>query len=79
LSRFRGTFHSFDPVGFAIFTILLLPLINRLNAFAGEEPARESDEEITFYKSIGVPIQDLVTALRIAQRARNRASAPRST
>jgi ornithine cyclodeaminase/alanine dehydrogenase-like protein (mu-crystallin family) len=50
-----------------------------LNAFAGEEPARESDEEITFYKSIGVPIQDLVTALRIAQRARNRASAPRST
>jgi hypothetical protein len=22
LSRFRGTFHSFDPVGFAIFAIL---------------------------------------------------------
>jgi hypothetical protein len=24
LSRFRGTFHSFDPVGFAIFAILEL-------------------------------------------------------
>jgi ornithine cyclodeaminase/alanine dehydrogenase-like protein (mu-crystallin family) len=35
----------------------------------GEKPARESNEEITFYKSIGVPIQDLVTAQRIAERA----------
>jgi ornithine cyclodeaminase/alanine dehydrogenase-like protein (mu-crystallin family) len=35
----------------------------------GEKPARESDDEITFYKSIGVPIQDLVTAQHIAQRA----------
>ncbi|HEY2186122.1 MAG TPA: ornithine cyclodeaminase family protein, partial [Xanthobacteraceae bacterium] len=35
----------------------------------GEKPARESGEEITFYKSIGVPIQDLVTAQRIAERA----------
>jgi xanthine dehydrogenase iron-sulfur cluster and FAD-binding subunit A len=24
LSRFRGTFHSFDPVGFAIFAILVV-------------------------------------------------------
>jgi len=35
----------------------------------GERPARERDDEITVYKSIGVPIQDLVTAQRIAQRA----------
>ena len=35
----------------------------------GEKPARERDDEITVYKSIGVPIQDLVTAQAIAQRA----------
>ena len=35
----------------------------------GERPARERDDEITIYKSIGVPIQDLVTAQHIAQRA----------
>jgi ornithine cyclodeaminase/alanine dehydrogenase-like protein (mu-crystallin family) len=35
----------------------------------GEKPAREREDEITVYKSIGVPIQDLVTAQAIAQRA----------
>ena len=35
----------------------------------GARPARQSDEEITFYKSIGVPIQDLVTAQHIVRRA----------
>ena len=35
----------------------------------GEKPARERDDEITVYKSIGVPIQDLVTAQHIAQCA----------
>jgi ornithine cyclodeaminase len=35
----------------------------------GEKPARERDDEITVYKSIGVPIQDLVTAQAIVQRA----------
>jgi hypothetical protein len=33
------------------------------------KPARERDDEIAVYKSIGVPIQDLVTAQHIAQRA----------
>ncbi|HEY7245704.1 MAG TPA: ornithine cyclodeaminase family protein [Xanthobacteraceae bacterium] len=36
---------------------------------SGERPGRERDDEITVYKSIGVPIQDLVTAQHIAQRA----------
>ena len=36
---------------------------------AGTRPQRGSDEEITYYKSIGVPIQDLVTAQHIARRA----------
>ncbi len=36
---------------------------------SGVRPARERDDEITVYKSIGVPIQDLVTAQHIAQRA----------
>ncbi|MBI2880543.1 MAG: ornithine cyclodeaminase family protein [Candidatus Tectomicrobia bacterium] len=35
----------------------------------GRRPGRESDEEITYYKSMGVPIQDLVTAQRIERRA----------
>jgi ornithine cyclodeaminase/alanine dehydrogenase-like protein (mu-crystallin family) len=35
----------------------------------GARPSRQSDEEITFYKSIGVPIQDLVTAQHIVRRA----------
>jgi ornithine cyclodeaminase len=36
---------------------------------AGERPGREAADEITYYKSIGVPIQDLVTAQHIERRA----------
>ena len=36
---------------------------------AGQRPGRETSEEITYYKSIGVPIQDLWTAQRIEARA----------
>jgi ornithine cyclodeaminase len=32
---------------------------------AGQRPGRETSQEITYYKSIGVPIQDLWTAQRI--------------
>jgi len=35
----------------------------------GRRPGRESAGEITYYKSIGVPIQDLCTARRIEARA----------
>ena len=40
---------------------------------SGVRPGRSSDEEITYYKSIGVPIQDLVTAQHIERRAQQRA------
>ena len=36
---------------------------------AGRGRGRSSDEEITFYKSIGVPVQDLVTAQHIERAA----------
>jgi ornithine cyclodeaminase len=36
---------------------------------AGQRPGRETAGEITYYKSIGVPIQDLWTAQRIEARA----------
>ena len=36
---------------------------------AGRSPGRENPHEITYYKSIGVPIQDLWTAQRIEARA----------
>ncbi len=36
---------------------------------SGRRSGRESDDEITFYKSIGVPIQDLITAQHIERRA----------
>jgi ornithine cyclodeaminase/alanine dehydrogenase-like protein (mu-crystallin family) len=36
---------------------------------AGQRPGRETSKEITYYKSIGVPIQDLWTAQRIEARA----------
>ncbi len=36
---------------------------------SGARPGRKSDDEITYYKSIGVPIQDLVTAQHIERRA----------
>ncbi|MFQ5693361.1 MAG: ornithine cyclodeaminase family protein, partial [Nitrospinota bacterium] len=35
----------------------------------GRRPGRESDDEITYYKSMGGPIQDLVTAQHIERRA----------
>lgn len=35
----------------------------------GSRSGRQSDDEITYYKSIGVPIQDLVTAQHMARRA----------
>ncbi|HWK97420.1 MAG TPA: ornithine cyclodeaminase family protein [Pseudolabrys sp.] len=38
----------------------------------GRAEGRKSADEITFYKSIGVPIQDLVTAQHIEKRARDR-------
>ena len=36
---------------------------------SGARPGRRSGDEITYYKSIGVPIQDLVTAQHIERRA----------
>ena len=36
---------------------------------AGTRPGRETEEEITYYKSIGLPIQDLITARHIERRA----------
>ena len=39
---------------------------------AGQQGGRQSDDEITYYKSIGVPIQDLVTAQHIERRATER-------
>ena len=38
----------------------------------GKRPPRGSDSEITYYKSIGVPIQDLITAQHMARRAAER-------
>jgi ornithine cyclodeaminase/alanine dehydrogenase-like protein (mu-crystallin family) len=38
----------------------------------GARPPRQSDDEITYYKSIGVPIQDLVTAQHMARLAAQR-------
>ncbi len=29
---------------------------------AGEKPGRQSDDEITFFKSVGVAVQDVVAA-----------------
>ena len=39
---------------------------------AGRRSGRESDDEITYYKSMGVPIQDLITAQYIERRAEER-------
>jgi ornithine cyclodeaminase/alanine dehydrogenase-like protein (mu-crystallin family) len=36
---------------------------------SGKRPGRRSPEEITVYKSSGVPVQDLVTAREIERRA----------
>jgi len=38
----------------------------------GRATGRESDDEITFFKSMGVPIQDLITAQYVEQRAVDR-------
>ena len=42
------------------------------DVLAGRRPGRASDDEITYYKSMGVPIQDLVTAQYIERRAEER-------
>ncbi len=39
---------------------------------SGRRAGRQSDDEITYYKSIGVPIQDLITAQHIERRAADR-------
>jgi ornithine cyclodeaminase/alanine dehydrogenase-like protein (mu-crystallin family) len=39
---------------------------------SGVRPPRQSDDEITYYKSMGVPIQDLVTAQHMARLAAQR-------
>ncbi|HJO72809.1 MAG: ornithine cyclodeaminase family protein [Rhodospirillales bacterium] len=39
---------------------------------AGRRAGRQSDDEITYYKGMGVPIQDLVTAQYIESRAEER-------
>ena len=36
---------------------------------AGTQPGRESNDEITLYKSVGVAIEDVVTANLVYQRA----------
>ena len=36
---------------------------------AGRRPGRDDPDEITYYKSIGVPIQDIWTAQQIEARA----------
>jgi ornithine cyclodeaminase/alanine dehydrogenase len=36
---------------------------------SGRKPQRKTDDEITYYKSIGVPIQDLLTAQHMASNA----------
>ena len=36
---------------------------------AGARPGREAEDEITYYKSLGLPIQDLITAQHIERRA----------
>jgi ornithine cyclodeaminase/alanine dehydrogenase-like protein (mu-crystallin family) len=38
----------------------------------GARPSRRSDEEITFFKSVGAPIQDLVTAQHILKQAKQK-------
>jgi ornithine cyclodeaminase/alanine dehydrogenase-like protein (mu-crystallin family) len=40
---------------------------------AGKSPGREGDDEITYFKSSGVPIQDLITGQHVARRAAERA------
>ena len=44
---------------------------------AGRRPGRQSVDEITYYKSMGVPIQDLVTAQFIETRAIERGTGTR--
>jgi len=37
---------------------------------AGKHPGRQSDDEITFFKSVGNGVQDNVVARRIVEKAR---------
>ena len=39
---------------------------------SGEQPGRQSSDEITFFKSVGLGIQDLTVALHVYERARER-------
>jgi ornithine cyclodeaminase len=39
------------------------------DVIAGKIPARESDEEITLFKSVGLAIQDISTALHVYKKA----------
>jgi ornithine cyclodeaminase len=39
---------------------------------SGEQPGRHSSDEITFFKSVGLGIQDLTMALQVYERARER-------
>jgi ornithine cyclodeaminase/alanine dehydrogenase-like protein (mu-crystallin family) len=41
------------------------------DVITGRVPGRESDEEITLYKSVGLAFQDAVTALRTYQKAKS--------
>jgi ornithine cyclodeaminase/alanine dehydrogenase len=41
------------------------------DVISGRVPGRESDEEITLYKSVGLAFQDAVTALRTYERAKS--------
>jgi ornithine cyclodeaminase/alanine dehydrogenase-like protein (mu-crystallin family) len=36
---------------------------------AGSKPGRQSDDEITLYKSVGVAVEDIVAADLVYQRA----------
>ena len=47
-------------------------VVEMADLIADRAVGRESDEEITFYKSMGVPIQDLVTAQFVEERAIDR-------
>ena len=41
------------------------------DVIGGKLPGRESDDEITLFKSVGLAFQDAVTALRAYEKARD--------
>jgi ornithine cyclodeaminase len=53
--------------------ITLESVVEIADLVAGRADGRQGDGEITYYKSIGVPIQDVVTAQHIERRAIERA------